>query len=278
MAVGDIFILDKLIEILKDEAESLSKEFKKASILGQGTSQEIADYREHAFQSFISRFFPNPYRVVKGKIHDSYGNGPSASIDCVLVNPEHPHLIDTHQKFQLLLADGVDLAIEVKPDLSKADELARALKQAVSVKKLRRVKGPFLLLRNKPDHVIEASRQIPFFLFTQKVKSNVIDTVHEIMSWYADNSIPTESQLDAIAIQDIGLLNYIKHPDFYYYGWEVPEHEKTGWFLESWGEAMLGGFLLRMEMSFHAVAKLQESVLRRYLKILQIPHISRIAS
>lgn len=277
MVIGEVS-LDKLIEILKDEAESLSKDFKKASTLGQGTSQEIADYREHAFQSFVSRFFPNPYRVVKGKIHDSYGNGPSASIDCVLVNPVHPHLIDTHQKFQLLLADGVDLAIEVKPDLSKANELSRALKQAVSVKKLRRVKGPIFLTHNKPAHVIEASRQIPFFLFTQNVKSNIEDTVHEIMSWYTDNSIPTENHLDAIAIQDLGLLNYIKHPDFYYYSWQVPEHERTGWFLERWAEATLVGFLLRMEMSFHAVAKIQESVLRRYLKALKIPHITRIAT
>jgi len=227
--------LDKLIEILKDEAESLSKDFKKASTLGQGTSQEIADYRENAFRSFISRFFPNPYRVVKGKIHDSYGNGPSASIDCVLVNPVHPHLIDTQNKFQLLLADGVDLVIELKPDLSKTNELVRALNQSISVKKLRRVKGPFLLPQNKPEHVIEVSRQIPFFVFTQRVKSNVIDTVHEIVSWYKQNSIPIDSQIDAIAINDLGILNYIKHPNFYSYSWQLPESEKNRLVLRTLG-------------------------------------------
>jgi len=57
--------LDKLIEILKDEAETLSRDFKKASTLGEGTSQEIADFREHAFQDFLARFFPSPYRVVR---------------------------------------------------------------------------------------------------------------------------------------------------------------------------------------------------------------------
>ena len=278
MAVGGLFILDKLIEILRGEAESLSKDFKKASSLGEGTPQEIADYRENSFRSFISRFFPNPYRVVKGKIHDSYGNGPSASIDCVLVNPVHPHLIDTQNKFQLLLADGVDLVIELKPDLSKTDELVRALNQSISVKKLRRVKGPFVLPQNKPKHVIEVSRQIPFFVFTQKVKSNVIDTVHEIMSWYKQNSIPMDSRIDAIAINDLGILNYIKHSDFYSYSWKLPESEKTGWFLECWGEATLVGFLLRLETSFSAVANIQEGVLSRYLKRIKIPHIQRIAT
>lgn len=270
--------MEKLIEILIEEAESLSRDFKKASSLGEGTPQEIADYRENSFRSFISRFFPNPYRVVKGKIHDSYGNGPSASIDCVLVNPAHPHLIDKQNKFQLLLADGVDLVIELKPDLSKTDELVRALNQAISVKKLRRVKGPFVLPQTKPEHVIEVSKQIPFFVFTQKVKTNIIDTVNEIMSWYKKNSIPMDSRIDAIAINDLGILNYIKHSDFYYYSWQLPESEKTGWFLESWGEATLVGFLLRLETSFSAVANIQEGVLNRYIKRIKIPHIQRIVT
>jgi len=270
--------LDKLIEILKDEAETLSRDFKKASTLGEGTSQEIADFREHAFQDFLARFFPSPYRVVRGKIHDSYGNGPSASIDCVLVNPVHPHLIDSHQKFQLLLADGVDWVLELKPDLSIASEVTRALQQCVSVKKIRRVKGPILLPQNKPQHVIEASRQIPFFLFAQKTKANYKDTVHEIISWYEKNSVPKEEQLDAIAIHDFGVINHVKHRDFYYYGWQLPEHEKEGWFLESWGSATLVGLLLRMEMSFSCVATIQESVLGRYFKKIKIPHIERIAT
>jgi hypothetical protein len=169
--------MDKLVDILKDEAVTLSREFKKASSLGEGTSQEIADFREHAVQAFLSRFFPNPYRVVKGKVHDSFGNGPSASIDCVLINPVHPHLIDSHKKFQVILADGVDWVLEVKPDLANAHEMQRALKQCISIKKLRRVKGPILIPQKNPQHVIEASKQIPFFLFTQKFKSNLKNTV-----------------------------------------------------------------------------------------------------
>ena len=270
--------MNKLIEILKDEAATLSREFKKASSLGEGTSQEIADYREHAVQNFLSRFFPNPYRVVKGKIHDSYGNGPSASIDCVLINPVHPHLIDSHQKFQLILADGVDWVLEVKPDLANLSELKRALKQCISIKKMRRVKGPILLPQKRPNHVIESSRQIPFFLFTQKIKADYKDTVLEIINWYKDNSTPKEEQIDASAIEDLGIINHVKHRDFYYYGWQIPENEKEGWFLESWGNATLFGLLLRMEMSFSCTATLQESVMGRYYKKIKIPHIDRIAT
>lgn len=97
--------LQELVEILREDAESLEREFRKASTLGKGTPQEVSEFRENAFRSFISRFFPAPYRAVKGKIFDSYGNGPSASVDCVVVNPVHPHLIDTAGKFQLLLAE-----------------------------------------------------------------------------------------------------------------------------------------------------------------------------
>jgi hypothetical protein len=268
--------MDKLVDILKDEAVTLSREFKKASSLGEGTSQEIADFREHAVQAFLSRFFPNPYRVVKGKVHDSFGNGPSASIDCVLINPVHPHLIDSHKKFQVILADGVDWVLEVKPDLANAHEMQRALKQCISIKKLRRVKGPILIPQKNPQHVIEASKQIPFFLFTQKIKSNLKNTVREILEWYKKESVPKEEQIDALAIQDSGIVNHVKHRDFFYYDWQLPENEREGWFFESWGEATLLGLLLRMEMSFGCTATVQESVLGRYYKKITIPYIDRI--
>lgn len=268
--------MDKLIDILKDEAFTLSREFVKASTLGEGTSQEIAEYRENAVRSFLSRFYPNPFRVVKGKVHDSFGNGPSNSIDCVLINPVHPHLIDSQQKFQLILADGVDWVLEVKPDISNSVELKRALEQCQSIKKLRRVKGPFLVPQYKPQHVVESSRQIPFFILTQKTKKNYIDTIIEVDNWYKQNSVPETEQIDAIAIHDFGVVSNVKHHDFYHYSWQLPENEKKGWFLETWGEATLVGLLLQMEMSFGCISEIQESVLGRYIKKIKIPHIGRI--
>lgn len=267
--------MDKLIEILKDEAIGLSREFAKASTLGEGTSQEIAEYRENAVRSFLARFYPNPYRVVKGKIHDSFENGPSNSIDCILVNPVHPHLIDSQKKFQLLFADGVDWALEVKPDLSNTKELKRALAQGISIKKLRRVKGPFIVPQNRPQHVNECSRQVPYFIFTQKIKKNLDDTLIDIVSWYRDNSVPVENQIDAIAIQDIGIVCNVKYPELFRYTWQLPEDQKSGWYFENWQDATLVGLLIQLQLSFGCVADMQEKVLTRYLKKIIFPQISR---
>ena len=132
--------MQKLIEVLVREGTTLGTEFAAASALGEGTSQEVAEFRENALRSFVERFYPSPYHVVKGKVHDSFGTDASASIDCLVVNPVNPNLIDSHGKFQLLLADGVDLAMELKPDLASRAELHRGLEQGMSIKKLRRAR------------------------------------------------------------------------------------------------------------------------------------------
>ncbi|MFA6957898.1 MAG: DUF6602 domain-containing protein [Thermoanaerobaculia bacterium] len=206
--------MEKLVEILRAEAKTISEEFRKASSLGEGTSQEVAEFRENAFRAFLGRFYPAPYRVVKGKIHDSFGNGPSASIDSILVNPVHPHLIDSFGKFQLLLADGVDVAIEIKPDLSSTSELQRGLQQGVTVKQLRRAIGPILLPKRKPERVVQESLRVPYFVFAEKTWADLPRLVRETESWYATNTVPPENQIDAFVILDIGVIRRVKHPDF----------------------------------------------------------------
>lgn len=268
--------MQKLIDILIAEGKALLQEFEKASSLGEGTSQEVAEFRENALRDFISRFYPLPYRIVKGKVHDSYDNGPSSSVDCIIVNQVHPNLIDSQGKFQLLLADGIDATIELKPDISKSSELIRALKQGVSIKKLRRAKGPILLTKGKPDIVIESSRQIPFYIFTTKIKQNLIDTIQEIKNYYKDNSVPPENQLDGIFVHGLGVLNHIKSKEFFGYQWKLMDDEKVGWYIEQWNDAALAGMLLRLELSFHSIAKVQESVLSRYVKLFKIPGLKKI--
>lgn len=269
--------METLAYILQDEGTELTKEFRKASKLGKGTSQEIAEFRENAFRNFISRFYPLPYRVVKGKIHDSYGNGPSASIDCVLVNPAHPHLIDSLGKFQLLLADGIDFVIEVKPNLSSKDELHRGLEQAISVKKLLRHNSPILSIKSKPAHVIEESRRIPFLLFAETTRTEIVDTVRDAVAYYNSNSIVSQHQLDAIAILGVGILRNLKHADFWPYGsYDVPLSERQGWFLETWNEATLVGLLHCLDSFFPSHPTLLEPVLRHYLSSITIPEIRKI--
>jgi len=83
---------------------------------------------------FIKKYFPFPFRLAKGQIIDSFGK-ESASIDCILLNPNHPYTTNSNEKhFSAILSDGVDVAIELKPDLNSEKEIHRSLKQIKSVK------------------------------------------------------------------------------------------------------------------------------------------------
>lgn len=107
--------MNKLSELLKVEAKEIAASFEKASIEGEGTPQEVSDRREEVVKGFLMKYFPFPYRVVKGNIIDSFGNR-SNSIDCIVLNPSHPHTVDPlNGKASIIFADGVDFAIEVKP-------------------------------------------------------------------------------------------------------------------------------------------------------------------
>lgn len=252
-----------LLDILKFESEQISTEFRKASLQGYGTPQEIADFREGYFKTFIERFFPLPHKVTKGQIIDS-NNLRSASIDCLVLNPSHPNTIDTSGKFSLIFADGVDVAIEVKPDLSRTDELERGLKQIQSIKKLRRAKTPLLLESKQDPKVLSISKQIPSFIFSLKAKSDLVDTAKEISSYYKANNVPQEEQFDFVVVLDKGIIYNCKHSNMCF-----SSPKKEGIYIEGWNELTLAIFLLRANTVFHATAKMQESILVPYLKDLK---------
>lgn len=96
--------MDQLWEILKKESGDIIREFELASSQGLGTPQEVADFRENVVQSFLSRFYLANHFISKGKITDLGGN-QSNSIDCLILNPEHPNLIDSKGKFRLIFSD-----------------------------------------------------------------------------------------------------------------------------------------------------------------------------
>ena len=156
-----------LIEILKKEGREIDEEFRLASLQGDGTSQEIADFRENAVQDFLQRYYPRSHIVSKGKITDMDGN-QSNSIDCLLLNPEHPNLIDSKGKFRLIFSDGCDCAIEVKPNFARTDEIHRGLQQSISVKNIERSKSSILLERKYPQYILDYSKKIPFYIFSVK--------------------------------------------------------------------------------------------------------------
>lgn len=253
--------MDDIYALLQEDAVQLESKFRKASIEGRGTSQEIADFREHALQDFLKRFFPFPHRLTKGKIRDSFGQ-VSASIDCVVCAPNHPHTIDSHGKFTLLFAEGVDAAIEVKPDIANHAELERALEQGLSVKALRRAITP----GTREFHWgAERAKRVPYVVFAMRCKSDPLETGLEILDFYASRGTSRVDQADFVVVNGVGLFNNIIHEQLN--NWDMSSNfpNKTGWFFEQWGADSLAGFLWRLHGLAHAGMKLQDDVLPRYL-------------
>lgn len=255
--------MDDLYALLREEALQLNSEFRKASIQGRGTSQEVADFRENAVQAFLARYFPFPHRIAKGKVRDSFGT-IAASIDCVICAPNHPYTVSTRDKFSLLLAEGVDSVIEVKPNIADRAELYRALEQGLSVKKLRRATSPRM---NESGILGEWSKRVPFGVFAMQCKAAPIETGFEILEFYETRGVDPLDQADFIAVNDVCIFsNFI---DKSLNLWKVAEADypnHQGWFYEGWGQDSLVGFLIRLHRVAHAGLKMQEDVLPRYLK------------
>lgn len=253
--------MNDLYALLREDASQIASEFRKASIQGRGTSQEIAEFRENAVQAFLARYFPFPHRIAKGKVRDSFGN-VAASIDCVICAPSHPYTVSVRDKFSLLLAEGVDAVVEVKPDISDRAELHRALEQGLTVKALRRATTSLL---NAHHPLTEWAERVPFGVFSMRCKSAPIETGFEVLEFYADRGIPPIDQADFIVVNDVCVFsNYV---DRSLNRWKMPDFpNQTGWFYEGWRQDSLAGFLLRLHQVAHAGIKLQEDVLPRYLK------------
>lgn len=263
-----------LLEILKKEGKQILDEFNLASEQGEGTPQEIADFRENCVQSFVARYYPQSHIVSKGKITDMDGK-QSDSIDCLILNPAHPNLVDSKGKFRIVFSDGCDAAIEVKPNLARTDELHRSLEQCISVKKTKRSKTSILLADRNPTHIIEHSLYVPFFIFAVKA-FDAHKLYAEIINYYCRQQIPIEHQLDGICIIGVGILKNIKHKELNIYGAEFPIGKNNGWYFEKWGESTPLGLLLNLEYSFSSFPAIAEPIMRRVLTRLGRTDIDRL--
>ena len=253
----------KLLELLSYEGPHLSESFRRASIEGRGTPQEIADFRENEFRAFITRYFPFPHRVAKGNIVDAVGN-ESQSIDCIVVNPAHPYTIDAYSKFTVILADGVDLAIEIKPDISDLNELHRGLRQVQSVKKLLR-SNPLNVVPTASPVARDFGKRIPCFIFADKAKAKAIETAKEVASYYKENEVPLHEQIDAIAINQVGIIANYKFP-------EAARHRLdngtpvVGLIYEHWQDLTIAAFLLHLNSVPPAIMPIAAPLLINYLQ------------
>ncbi|WP_192435555.1 DUF6602 domain-containing protein [Pseudomonas sp. PDM18] len=197
--------MSDLMKLLQLESEELSNKFAKASIEGRGTPQEVADRREAAVHALIAKYFPFPFRIAKGNIIDSFG-GRSASIDCVVLNPEHPHTVSEGNHFSVLLADGADFAIEVKPDLISKDEIERALKQITSVKKLKRSRN------GEPKQ----TQTINGVIFSNTTYADLSLLLSVITQYYVENRIKRIHQFDLLVINQRCIIINCRHGHNFY--------------------------------------------------------------
>ena len=219
-----------LLEILKLESRTINDEFKLASSQGQGTAEEIANFRENVVQTFIQRYYPQSHIVSKGKITDLDGK-QSNSIDCLILNPEHPNLVDSQNKFRLIFADGCDAAIEVKPNLARTDEIHRGLQQGVSVKSLTRSKSAILIKETKSERVIAFSQKVPFYLFA--VSAFAVERLYEVIyDFYTKNATDHMQQIDGIVVLGKGILRNVFIGELNLYGADYPIGKNTGWYFE----------------------------------------------
>lgn len=194
--------MTELREILRLDREELTQAFRKASVSGRGTPEHVAFDRETALRELLARYFPYPYHVVKGNISDSYGKR-SASIDAIVVNPVHPHTMLRERSPFFLAAEGVDYAIELKPDLSNSAEIERALSQMRTVKMLRRATDGLLIGRKRLSAPLrELVLRIPCILFAERTYSNMQHLIERIVSYYKTNGVPTAQQIDMICFAD----------------------------------------------------------------------------
>lgn len=258
---------NKLLELLEIEAKELAVEYKKASIEGKGTPQEVADRREGYFVSFLQKYFPFPNRIVKGNIIDSFGNS-SASIDCIVLSPSHPYTVDPqNNKASVIFADGVDFAIEIKPNLANESEIYRALNQIRSVKKLRRVRDGLLFKNKYSSKQQEVAKIIPGFIVADTTYKDLELLLDKIVNHYVVNKVPQTEQFDYILINNRAVIMNSR-PEYYSYNSDTEGKSDYKRIMAFWegGVKSLAWFLFEMNKYPRSEPQMSQNVMGIYLK------------
>jgi hypothetical protein len=167
-------------------------------------TKHTGDSKEVTVANFIGSFFPSSYAIKKGPIYNLESN--SQEIDCVILAPNHPLLLTP--KREVILAEGVYAAVEVKPDittLTNKSEFHRALLQIQSVKKLKRTLR-LLDTGSVPDEL----QRIPSVIFSKKSRT-AIETIEYMKRSIKSEAIAPFELPDLIFTMDHGLIYHTTH-------------------------------------------------------------------
>jgi hypothetical protein len=196
-----------------------------SSGLYSGSPEAVASNREEVLSEILSRFLPRTFDLGKGKIYDANG-GLSDSIDTVILAGNHPKFRNARSQIEILLADGVYAAIELKPvltdlpdlalDRAQPPELWRALSQARSVKQLKRVTSGLLptFAAQRSTELDDYSRRVPAYIVTGKAPTPSEIGAY-IAAYYVKHGIPLEEQFDVLVILNHGLLVNVKYREHF---------------------------------------------------------------
>ena len=150
-----------ILDAIKENLRHIKIIFEPTETSFTKDTKNTGDAKELSVKQFLESFLPESFQVKKGLIYSLDDN--SQEIDCVLLAPNHPRLVTPIR--EIILAEGVHAAIEVKPDIStltEKSEFFRALGQVKSVKTLKR-EIAFLTTGYVPsDH------SIPTIIFSNK--------------------------------------------------------------------------------------------------------------
>ncbi|SCX89177.1 hypothetical protein SAMN05660668_00671 [Pseudobutyrivibrio sp. AR14] len=249
-----------LQDILNMESKEISLSFEKTRLEGKGTPQEVADRSEGYVRDFFRKYFPFPNRIVKGNIVDTRGIR-SNSIDCIILNPSHPYTVDSkNNSASIILADGVDFAIEVKSKLKSKSEIERTLEQIRSVKKLRRLRNGIIFPNRVKAEEIECANTIPAIIFVDETYKNLLSLISKIADYYIQNKVPYIEQFDLLLVNNRVLI-YNYRPDMYI-SWS---DERAIVFYEG-GEKCLASMLLYMNRMPRCIPEISVNIMSLYLK------------
>lgn len=155
-------------DALRESLDAIEIAFKPTLPSFKRDRFKTANSKEYSVDSFLEAYFPSNWSVKKGPIYDNHGN-ISDEVDCALCIPDHPPC--ETPKRDLILAEGVHAAVEVKPDInsfSEKGEFVRALKQSFSVKQLKRTLT--LINRKIRDSWPDTAHRIPYIIFAKEMQ------------------------------------------------------------------------------------------------------------
>lgn len=258
-------------DALQESLGKIDLDFSQTEPSFKRDRAKTATAREESVADFLESFFPRDWSVKKGPIYDSIGNA-SDEVDCVLCVPQHPPC--RTPKRDIILAEGVYAAVEVKPDISSLGvkgEFVRALRQGISVKKLQREVD--LLPQRKQKTLPPGFHKIPYVIFSNKTAS-LKRTADYMLKYQEKNCLSPWDIPDIVVGYKTGIIFHAPEVSLSPYSTLFAKHgAESGdayWLMPSKSDTLLAFLSLLYHFVFPQPI-ISEPILRKYLMPIIIP-------